>query len=43
MRALLHPVHKQPDAASVHAQSDHVLAALADELPWVAEHLETWR
>ncbi|SHN78892.1 Transposase, Mutator family [Geodermatophilus obscurus] len=39
-RALLHSVYEQPDAASVHAQFDHVLAALADKLPKVAAHLE---
>src|SRR5215211_773312 len=39
VRALLHSVYEQPDAASVHAQFDHVLAALADKLPRVAEHL----
>jgi mutator family transposase len=33
----------QPDAASVHAQFDRVLAALADKLPKVAEHLEAAR
>jgi putative transposase len=43
VRALLHSVYEQPDAASVHAQFDHVLAALADKLPKVAEHLEAAR
>ena len=43
VRALLHSVYDQPDAASVHAQFDHVLAALADKLPKVAEHLEAAR
>ena len=33
----------QPDAASVHAQFDRVLDALADKLPKVAEHLEAAR
>ncbi len=43
VRALLHSVYEQPDAASVHARFDHVLAALADKLPRVAEHLEQAR
>src|SRR3712207_6903047 len=40
VRALLHSVYDQPDTASVHAQFDRVLDALADKLPKVAEHLE---
>src|SRR3712207_7499814 len=40
VRALLHSVYDQPDAASVHAQFDRVLDALGDKLPKVAEHLE---
>src|SRR3712207_1965690 len=40
VRALLHSVYDQPDAASVHAQFDRVLDALADKLPKVAGHLE---
>jgi putative transposase len=40
VRALLHSVYDQPDAASVHAQFDRVLDALVDKLPKVAEHLE---
>ncbi len=43
VRALLHSVYDQPDAASVHAQFDRVLDTLADKLPAVAEHLETVR
>jgi transposase-like protein len=43
VRALLHSVDDQPDAASVHAQFDRVLDALADKLPKVAEHLESAR
>jgi putative transposase len=43
VRALLHSVYDQPDAASVHAQFDRVLEALADKLPKVAEHLEQAR
>ncbi len=43
MRALLHSVYDQPDAASVHAQFDRVLDAVAEKLPKVAEHLDTAR
>ena len=43
VRALLHSVYDQPDAALVHAQFDRVLAALGDKLPRVAEHLEAAR
>jgi putative transposase len=43
VRALLHSVYDQPDAASVHAQFDRILDTLADKLPRVAEHLDTAR
>jgi len=43
VRALLHSVYDQPDAASVHAQFDRVLDAVADKLPKVAEHLDSAR
>jgi transposase-like protein len=43
VRALLHSVYDQPDAASVHAQFDRVLDALDGKLPAVAEHLDTAR
>jgi putative transposase len=43
VRALLHSVYDQPDAASVHAQFDRVFDALTDKLPRVAEHLEAAR
>lgn len=43
VRALLHSVYDQPDAAAVHAQFDRVLDALLDKLPKVTEHLETAR
>ena len=43
VRALLHSVYDQPDAASVQAQFDRVLDALGDKLPRVAEHLEAAR
>ena len=40
VRALLHSVYDQPDAASVQAQFARVLDALADKLPQVAAHLD---
>ena len=40
VRALLHSVYDQPDAASVHAQFGRVLDALAGKLPQVAAHLD---
>jgi putative transposase len=40
---LLHSVHDQPDAASVHAQHDRVLDALTSKFPAVAEHLDAAR
>ena len=40
VKALLHSIHDQPDGPSVHAQFDRVIAALADKLPPVADHLE---
>jgi putative transposase len=43
VRALLHSVYDQPDAASVHAQFDRILDALAEKLPTVAEHLDAAR
>jgi putative transposase len=43
VRALLHSVYDQPDAASVHAQFSRVLDALADKLPQVADHLDAAR
>ena len=43
VRALLHSVYDQPDAASVHAQFDRVLDTLADKLPKVAAHLDAAR
>ncbi|SFO37019.1 Transposase (or an inactivated derivative) [Pseudonocardia ammonioxydans] len=43
VRALLHSVYDQPDAASVHAQFDRVLDGVADKLPKVSEHLDTAR
>jgi putative transposase len=43
VKALLHSVYDQPDAASVHAQFDRVVDALAEKLPGVAQHLEEAR
>ncbi len=43
VKALLHSVYDQPDAASVHAQFDRILDALQGKLPAVAEHLEAAR
>jgi transposase-like protein len=43
VRALLHSVYDQPDAAAVHAQFDRVLDALAEKLPKVAQHLDDAR
>jgi putative transposase len=43
VRALLHSVYDQPDAASVHAQFGRVLEALDSKLPAVAAHLDAAR
>ena len=43
VKALLHSVYDQPDAAAVHAQFDRVLDALAEKLPAVADHLDAAR
>ena len=43
VRALLHSVYDQPDAASVHAQFSRVLDALEQKLPQVAAHLDAAR
>src|SRR6059058_593573 len=43
VKTLLHAVYDQPDAASVHAQFDRMLAAVAGKLPAVAEHLDDAR
>jgi putative transposase len=43
VKALLHSVYDQPDAAAVHAQFDRVLDALTGKLPTVAEHLDAAR
>jgi len=43
VKALLHSVYDQPDAAAVHAQYDRILDALTDKLPQVADHLDAAR
>lgn len=43
VKALLHSVYDQPDSASVHAQFDRIVDALAGKLPAVADHLEAAR
>jgi transposase-like protein len=43
VKALLHSVYDQPDAASVHAQFDRVLDTLSEKLPAVAAHLDDAR
>jgi putative transposase len=43
VKTLLHSVYDQPDAASVHAQFDRLVEAVADKLPNVADHLEAAR
>ena len=40
VKALLHSIYDQADAAAVHAQFDRVVDALTEKLPKVAEHLE---
>lgn len=43
VRAMLHSVYDQPDAAAVDAQFDRTLDYVAEKLPTVAEHLDTAR
>jgi len=43
VKAMLHSVYDQPDAAAVHAQFDRLLDYVSERLPAVAEHLETAR
>jgi putative transposase len=43
VKALLHSVYDQPDAAAVHAQFDRIVDALTDKLPAVAAHLDEAR
>ena len=39
VKAMLHSVYDQPDAAAVHAQFDRLIDYVSDKLPAVAEHL----
>ena len=39
VKAMLHSVYDQPDAAAVHAQFNRLLDYVAEKLPGVAEHL----
>jgi hypothetical protein len=43
VRTLLHSVYDQPDTASVHAQYDRLIDAIAGKLPDVARYLEDAR
>jgi putative transposase len=43
VKAMLHSVYDQPDAAAVHAQFDKLLDAVTGPLPAVAEHLDAAR
>jgi len=43
VKAMLHSIYDQPDAAAVHAQFDRVVQALTEKLPKVAQHLEEAR
>lgn len=43
VKAMLHSVYDQPDAASVHAQFDKLIDSVAGPLPAVAEHLDAAR
>lgn len=43
VKAMLHSVYDQPDAASVHAQFDRLLDYVGDKLPDVHDHLDAAR
>lgn len=43
VKAMLHSVYDQPDAAAVQAQFDRLLDYVTDKLPQVAEHLDAAR
>ncbi len=43
VKTLLHSVYDQPDTASVHAQYDRLVDAVAEKLPAVAAHLDAAR
>ncbi|MCT1997065.1 IS256 family transposase [Brachybacterium muris] len=43
VKAMLHSVYDQPDAAAVNAQFDRLLEYVSEKVPAVAEHLDTAR
>lgn len=43
VKAMLHSVYDQPDAASVNAQFDRLLDYVTEKLPQVGEHLDVAR
>ena len=43
VKAMLHSVYDQPDAAAVHAQFDRLIDYVTEKLPAVAEHLAAAR
>jgi transposase-like protein len=43
VKAMLHSVYDQPDAAAVHAQFDRLIDYVSDKLPAVAQHLAAAR
>ena len=43
VKAMLHSVYDQPDAAAVHAQFDRLIDYVSEKLPAVAEHLAAAR
>jgi putative transposase len=43
VKTMLHSVYDQPDAASVHAQYDRLIDAIAGKLPAAAAHLDAAR
>ncbi|UER55326.1 IS256 family transposase [Kineosporiaceae bacterium SCSIO 59966] len=43
VKAMLHSVYDQPDAAAVHAQFDKLLDTVANQLPAVHDHLDAAR
>ncbi|PKW25717.1 IS256 family transposase [Phycicoccus duodecadis] len=43
VKAMLHSVYDQPDAAAVHAQFDRLIDYVSDKLPAVAKHLAAAR
>ncbi len=43
VKAMLHSIYDQPDAAAVHAQFDRLLDYTSDKLPDVTDHLDQAR